>query len=176
MLEDFAPTLAAARARIAAVRPAAYARTRNAIDGAVSGLSPYITHGLVSLAEVLAGVVSQQAPQTLSVQHKWVFELGWREYFRHVWQHRGDGILQSLHEGLLPDEAYTHTLPADIREARTGVPVIDEAVRTLYTSGMLHNHARMWLASYVVHLRKVHWRVGADWRSEEHTSELQSPC
>jgi deoxyribodipyrimidine photo-lyase len=28
---------------------------------------------------------------------------------------------------------------------------------------MLHNHARMWLASYVVHLRKVHWRCGADW-------------
>ncbi|MGC8035725.1 FAD-binding domain-containing protein, partial [Salmonella enterica] len=25
------------------------------------------------------------------------------------------------------------------------------------------NHARMWLASYVVHLRKVHWRAGADW-------------
>ena len=56
MPETFAPTLAAAQARIAAVRPAAYARTRNAIDGAVSGLSPYITHGLISLADVLAGV------------------------------------------------------------------------------------------------------------------------
>jgi deoxyribodipyrimidine photo-lyase len=43
------------------------------------------------------------------------------------------------------------------------VPVIDEAVRTLYATGMLHNHARMWLASYVVHVRKVHWRAGADW-------------
>lgn len=28
---------------------------------------------------------------------------------------------------------------------------------------MLHNHARMWLASYVVHLRKVHLRCSADW-------------
>ena len=28
---------------------------------------------------------------------------------------------------------------------------------------MLTNHARMWLASYVVHVRKVHWRAGADW-------------
>jgi deoxyribodipyrimidine photo-lyase len=28
---------------------------------------------------------------------------------------------------------------------------------------MLHNHARMWLASYVVHVRQVHWRAGADW-------------
>jgi deoxyribodipyrimidine photo-lyase len=160
MHDTFAPTLAAARARIAAVRPAAYARTRNALDGAVSGLSPYITHGFVTLAEVLAGVASRQA---LDVQHKFVFELGWRAYFRHVWQHRGQAILQSLHAGPLPDDAYVRVLPADIRQACTGVPVVDQAVRSLQSTGMLHNHARMWLASYVVHVRKVHWRVAADW-------------
>ena len=159
-LPEFPPTRAAAQARIAAVRPAAYARTRNALDGAVSQLSPYITHGFVTLADVLAGVATRH---TLDVQHKFVYELGWRDYFRHVWQHRGDGILQSLHEGLLPDAAYARELPTDIRQAHTGVPVVDEAVRTLYATGMLHNHARMWLASYVVHLRKVHWRVAADW-------------
>jgi deoxyribodipyrimidine photo-lyase len=54
-------------------------------------------------------------------------------------------------------------LPADIRQGATGVPVVDRAVRELYATGTLHNHARMWLASYVVHLRKVHWRAGADW-------------
>jgi deoxyribodipyrimidine photo-lyase len=160
MRDVFAPTLAAAQARIAAVQPAAYARTRNTLGGAVSGLSPYITHGFVSLAEVLAGVATRQ---TLDVQHKFVYELGWRAYFRHVWRHRGDGILQSLHQGPLPDGAYARELPADIRQACTGVPVVDEAVRTLYATGMLHNHARMWLASYVVHVRKVHWRAGADW-------------
>ncbi len=156
----FAPTLAAAQARIAAVRPSAYARTRNALDGAVTGLSPYITHGFVTLADVLAGVSQRH---TLDIQHKFVYELGWRAYFRHVWQHRGSGILQSLHEGPLPEGAYAREVPADIRQACTGVPVVDEAVRTLYATGMLHNHARMWLASYVVHLRHVHWRVGADW-------------
>jgi deoxyribodipyrimidine photo-lyase len=158
--ETFAPTLAAAQARIAAVRPAAYARTRNALGGAVSQLSPYITHGFVTLAEVLAGVTARQM---LDVQHKFVYELGWRAYFRHVWQHRGKGILRSLHEGPLPEDAYAHGLPAEIRQACTGVPVVDEAVRTLYATGMLHNHARMWLASYVVHVRKLHWRAGADW-------------
>jgi deoxyribodipyrimidine photo-lyase len=55
------PTLAAARARISAVRPAVYARTRNALNGAVSGLSPYITHGFVTLAEVVAGVSGTRA-------------------------------------------------------------------------------------------------------------------
>lgn len=154
------PTLAAARSRIAAVRPAAYARTRNAIEGAVSGLSPYITHGFVNLTEVLAGVNAHHA---IEVQHKFVYELGWREFFRHVWQHQGAAIFRSLHDGPLPERAYDSELPADIREGRTGLQVVDMAVRELYATGTLHNHARMWLASYVVHLRKVHWRAGADW-------------
>ncbi len=160
MSEDFPPTLAAARARIAAVKPATYARTRNALDGAVTGLSPYITHGFVTLSDVLAGVVARDA---LDMQHKFVFELGWRAYFRHVWQYRGEAILSSLHNGPLPDNDYARVLPADIRYACTGVPVIDQAVRALYNTGMLHNHARMWLASYMVHIRKVHWRTAADW-------------
>ena len=158
------PTLTAARARIAAVRPEAYARSRNALDGAVSGLSPYLTHGLVTLPQVLAGVLAGVAPaQDLPVSHRFVFELGWRAYFRHVWAQRGDGILQSLHAGPLPDDAYRRELPAEVRAGRSGLPVLDRAVQTLYACGHLHNHARLWLASALVHLYRVHWRVGADW-------------
>jgi deoxyribodipyrimidine photo-lyase len=160
MLDTFPPTRQAALARVGAVRPSDYARSRNAIEGAVTGLSPYITHGLVSLPEVLAGVTVKHP---LDVQHKFVFELGWREYFRHVWAFRGEEIFESLREGTLPEACYANKLPADIRQAATGLPVIDMAVRTLYATGYLHNHARMWLASYVVHVRKVHWRVAADW-------------
>jgi deoxyribodipyrimidine photo-lyase len=159
-IDHFPPERSEALRRISTIRPGEYARSRNHLDGAVTRLSPYITHGLVSLPEVLAGVA---ANHTLDIQHKLVYELGWRAYFRHVWQHRGDGILQSFHPGPLPEQAYAQSVPEDIRQARTGVPVIDQSVRTLYATGYLHNHARMWLASYVVHLRKVHWRAGADW-------------
>jgi deoxyribodipyrimidine photo-lyase len=160
-IEAFLPTPEAAAARVAAIQPAEYARTRNHLDGAVTRLSPYLTHGFVTLRQVLATVLQQHGE--LPVQHKLVYEFGWREYFRHVWRERGDGILQSLHEGVLPDAAYRCELPDDIRQAATGVAAIDMAVKTLYATGWLHNHARMWLASYVVHLRKVHWRAGADW-------------
>ena len=156
----FEPTLQAAHERIKAVRPQDYARTRNALNGAVTRLSPYLTHGFVSLPEVYAGVASSYP---LDDQHKFVFELGWRAYFQHVWSHLGAGIHQSLHDGLMPEAAYAQTLPDDIVQAKTGVPAIDCAVRELYVTGYLHNHARMWLASYVVHLRKVHWHVGAEW-------------
>ncbi|WP_458071990.1 FAD-binding domain-containing protein [Rhodanobacter sp. BL-MT-08] len=158
--DRFAPTREAALLRIAAIRPSDYARSRNALDGAVTRLSPYLTHGFISLPAVHAAITARHA---IDAQHKLVYEFGWREYWHHVWSHRGDGIFDSLHEGLLPGDAYASALPDDIREARTGVPVIDRAVRQLYATGYLHNHVRMWLASYVVHLRKVHWRTGADW-------------
>lgn len=154
------PTRSAAMARIANVRPADYAQTRNHINGAVTGLSPYVTHGLVTLPEVLIELLRNEP---LAVNHKLVCELGWREFFRHAWSHSGEAIMQSLHPGPLPDDVYATALPDDIRQARTGVPVIDEAVRALYATGTLHNHGRMWLASYVVHTRQIHWRSGADW-------------
>ena len=156
----FEPNRQAALTRLAAVNPEAYARTRNALDGAVTHLSPYLTHGVLSLSEVYRSV---HARQPLDPKHKLVFELGWRAYWRHVWRHVGDGIHQSLHAGVLPDVAYSLEVPADVLEARTGIAAIDLAVRALYETGYLHNHARMWLASYLVHLRKVHWHTGAQW-------------
>lgn len=158
--ETFEPTPAAAAARLAGVSLDRYARTRNFLDGAVTRLSPYITHGFLTLPEVLAAV---HARRPLGVREKFVYELAWREFFRHVWRHAGEGIFASLHAGPLPDDAYAAIVPSDVQEARTGVPVVDRAVRQLYDTGWLHNHARMWVASYLVHLRRVHWRAGADW-------------
>ena len=162
-LQVFAPSHAAALLRLQAVTPAAYARSRNALDGAVTGLSPYLTHGLLGLAEAARHV---HARHPLTFDDKLVFEFAWREFFHHVWSRaarQGDAILQDMHGQLPWHGSYADTVPADIREGRTGVPAIDCAVRVLYATGYLHNHARMWLASYVVHLRKVHWRAGADW-------------
>ena len=162
-LQHFLPSHAAALKRIDAIDPAQYARSRNALDGAVTGLSPYLTHGMVGTAEV-ARAIQQRSP--LSFDDKLVFELGWREFFHHVWSRAplgGDGILNNMHGEPPWRGHYKDTLPLDIREGRTGVPVIDNAVRVLYATGYLHNHVRMWLASYTVHVRKVHWRAGADW-------------
>jgi deoxyribodipyrimidine photo-lyase len=158
--DHFPPTAAAALERLAAVDLDRYARTRNSLTGAVSRLSPYITHGFLTLPEIFHTL---NARHPLPRQHKFVYELGWREYARHLWRVHGDDIFRSLRPGILPDGHYAHELPADLREGRTGIPAIDLAVRTLYETGYLHNHVRMWLASYVVHLRKVSWRVGADW-------------
>jgi deoxyribodipyrimidine photo-lyase len=40
---------------------------------------------------------------------------------------------------------------------------MDAFIADLLTSGYVHNHARMWLASYIVHHLKMDWREAADW-------------
>jgi len=156
----FPPTPEAARARLDAVEPQAYASSRNHLEGAVTRLSPYLTHGLLTLPEAYRAI---DARTPLEPQDKLVFEFGWREYHHHIWAHRGARIHHSLHTGLHEESLYASRVPEDVRQASTGIPVIDEAVRTLYATGYLHNHARMWLASYLVHIRKVHWHAGAGW-------------
>jgi deoxyribodipyrimidine photo-lyase len=161
-LRSFEPTHASAHARAAHTSPSHYARTRNALDGGVTGLSPYLTHGIISLPEVARTVAARHR---VDYSDKLVFELGWRAFFHHVWASASqpDAILADMRPANLWSGPYASVLPADIAEGRTGVKAIDAAVRQLYATGYLHNHARMWLASYCVHLRKVHWRAGADW-------------
>jgi deoxyribodipyrimidine photo-lyase len=154
--DHFEPTNAALEARLSAIDIAAYGTTRNHLNGKVTQLSPYITHGFITIPELF-----DRLPE-LKLSDKLAFEFGWREFFHHVWSRESDRILTDMRPGL-PGVRYANELPDDIREGRTGLAVIDRAIHQLYATGYLHNHARMWVASYVVHLRKVHWRTGADW-------------
>jgi len=55
----YEPTPAAAQAQLEAVDPAAYARTRNHLEGAVTGLGPYVTHGFLNLPQVRDHLVAR---------------------------------------------------------------------------------------------------------------------
>lgn len=149
-----------ALARIDAVDLAQYARTRNALRGRVSQLGPYLTHGVTDVPEVLERLASRGP---LGWSDKFVYELGWREYAQHVWRALGDDLWQEPVSPPADSAMYAHEMPQDVVTASTGVAIIDEQIRALYATGLLHNHARMWIASYLVHLRKVEWRVGAAW-------------
>jgi deoxyribodipyrimidine photo-lyase len=72
-MRSFEPTAQAARARLAEVHPDTYAQTRNFLNGAVTGLSPYITHGIINLRDAYTDV---HARYPLDAKHKFVFELG----------------------------------------------------------------------------------------------------
>jgi deoxyribodipyrimidine photo-lyase len=49
------------------------------------------------------------------------------------------------------------------RRGRTGLPVVDAAMREMYVTGRMHNRARMLVASYLTKHMMTHWRIGCDW-------------
>ncbi len=148
----------AALQRARAVDPSTYARTRNHLRGAVSRLSPYLTHGLVSVPEVLAIAAPDAAG-------KFAQELAWREFFQLVYEREGRSIFTDRF-GPQPRRSAAfqpHRLPRAIVEGSTGIDALDDAVRALVDDGYVHNHARMWLASVVCHMAGADWRAGAAW-------------
>jgi deoxyribodipyrimidine photo-lyase len=179
----------AAEQRLAAIDPARYGASRNHLDGAVTRLSPYIRHGVLTLAEVreavferlrapvesepklqgelfpFASAARSWTPAQRRAGEKLINELGWRDYWQRLWYQLGDGIwvdLEPLKTGH-PPEAYAPELPGDIAAGATGLACIDGFAAELSGTGWLHNHARMWLAAYVVHWRRVRWQAGARW-------------
>jgi deoxyribodipyrimidine photo-lyase len=145
------------------IQPARYAKGRNFLDGPVTRLSPYIRHGALSLAEVRDAVFAKLRSRTDG--EKLINELGWRDYWQRLWQQLGHGIWRDQEElktGHHPG-AYSPELPADIAEGRTGLACMDGFITELHSTGWLHNHARMWLAAYLVHWRRIRWQAGAQW-------------
>ena len=141
------------------IDPVLYSRTRNFLDGAVTGLSPWITHGFVNVRECTQ-ILAAKYP--MSFEDKLIFEFAWREFFKHAHGELGNGILIDVRRPVWSGR-YNQILPDDVREGRTGVKAIDAGIELLYETGYLHNHVRMWIASYLVHMRKVDWKVGANW-------------
>lgn len=149
----------AALAMLARIDPARYARSRNYLDGAVTRLSPYIRHGMLSLAEVRDGVMRH------TDHAKLINELAWRDYWQRVYAQIGDGIWQDREPYKTGWQAtdYARVLPDDVAQGTTGLACMDAFVETLVTTGYIHNHARMWLAAYLIHWRRVAWQAGAAW-------------
>lgn len=161
LIDAFPPGRRAALERLAAIRPDRYARTRNFLNGAVTRLSPYLRHGILSLAEVRDAVLARaRAPRDAE---KLVQELAWRDYYRRVYGAIGTRVwddLEVLKTGWSVDD-YAHDLPDDVRMGATGLTCIDAFTRDLTSTGYVHNHARMYFAAYVVHHRRVRWQAGA---------------
>lgn len=49
------------------------------------------------------------------------------------------------------------------KRGRTGLPIVDAAMRELYVTGRMHNRARMLVASYLTKHLMTDWRVGLKW-------------
>ena len=154
---------AAAEAALVQVAPQDYAASRNFLAGAVTRLSAAIRHGVLSLTEVRDAAL--RAVDHSDEAAKLIQELGWRDYWQRVYAAIGDGIWQDQNPATSgePPASYAHALPPDIAEGRTELACMDAFRHELVATGYLHNHARLWLAAYLVHWRRVAWQTGARW-------------
>ncbi|MCU0447069.1 MAG: deoxyribodipyrimidine photolyase [Microscillaceae bacterium] len=145
--------------QIEAIDPIEYGKSRNYIDGAVTKLSPYISRGVISTRQVAIRTLARGFEA--SEIESFLKELAWRDYFQQVWIALGDKIDQDIKQA--QTQVSNHQIAQNIVEAHTGITAIDQGIRTLYDTGYMHNHLRMYVASMACNIAQSHWLVPAQW-------------
>ncbi|MFK7916375.1 MAG: FAD-binding domain-containing protein, partial [Pseudomonadales bacterium] len=146
-----------------------YAQHRNTDYGpaeptAVSRLSPYIRHRLISESEVLSKVLAQQDPKQAD---KFVQEVFWRTYFKGHLEHK-PYLWSSYRQHLATqfERLDQQTALADQYQCAiggmTGIEPFDLWAQELIDINYLHNHTRMWFASIWIFTLELPWQLGAD--------------
>ncbi len=132
---------------------------------ATSAVSAYLNVGAITTKQCInaALAVNQRKLDSGSKgATTWITELIWREFFRHVIV----GFARvSRHE---PFQLTTRRIEweqnpghlAAWREGRTGVPIVDAAMRQLAQTGWMHNRLRMIAAMYLTKDLFLDWRLG----------------
>lgn len=145
---------------------AAYSYRRNHIEPAhlnVSRLSAALRYRLITEDEILHD--TQQA-YDFSASEKWLQEVCWRRYWK-GWLEMRPGVWSSWRQRV---GTLRSTLPESVLQraekvaaGESGVACMDAIAHELITTGYLHNHARMWWASFWIHAERLPWELGADW-------------
>lgn len=144
------------------IHPLKYAKTRNYLQGYVTQLSRYISSGVISISSIVDTILEHD---DFSTSTPLLQQLLWRAYFKHVLSFNPEATSLSLglYKTGFNETDYSHELPDDILNAQTPNLIINYFISTLVQEGYLHNHARLYLSSYMIHFRRIHWSVGANW-------------
>ncbi|MFJ4141219.1 deoxyribodipyrimidine photo-lyase [Pseudomonas sp. NPDC089734] len=130
-----------------------------------SQLSPYLAAGVISPRQCLHAALMGnngefETGNTGTVT--WINELLWREFYKHILV----GYPRvSRHRAFRPEtEAVKwRNAPDELaawQEARTGLPIIDAAMRQLLETGWMHNRLRMIVAMFLTKNLLIDWREG----------------
>lgn len=151
---------ALAQLDIFAARAHRYARERNFVVAGhrnVSQLSAAIQHRLISQNEVITRVLESHPLPTVE---KFVQEVLWRSYWKGWLEAHPAVWTDYLHHVDTCSQEHLDKAAAVIA-GRSGCAVMDDFSRELRATGYLHNHARMWWASFWIHQQGLPWGLGA---------------
>jgi deoxyribodipyrimidine photo-lyase len=140
-------------------------RDRPDRDG-TSRLSPHLRFGELSPRQVwhAAHFAAAQRPALASDVGKFLSELGWREFSRHLLFDHPDLARKNLQSSFdaFPWRHDARALRAWQR-GQTGYPIVDAGMRELWHTGVMHNRVRMVVASFLVKHLLIDWREGEAW-------------
>ncbi|AZC33338.1 Deoxyribodipyrimidine photolyase [Pseudomonas chlororaphis subsp. piscium] len=130
-----------------------------------SQLSPYLAAGVLSPRQCLHAALQNNRGEFASGSPgavTWINELLWREFYKHILV----GYPRvSRHRAFRPEtEAVAwRDAPDELaawQQARTGLPIIDAAMRQLLETGWMHNRLRMIVAMFLTKNLLIDWRLG----------------
>ncbi|MGB1443066.1 MAG: cryptochrome/photolyase family protein [Paracoccaceae bacterium] len=133
-----------------------------------SRLSQFLTLGEISPRQVWH-VACQALMQGAADAEAFIKQLVWREFGYHLMYHTphittGNWSEKWDHFPWQEDEDHPHVLAW--KQGRTGIPLIDAAMREIYVTGYMHNRGRMNVGSYLTKHLLTHWRIGQKWFEE----------
>ena len=145
--------------RIENIDPIEYGKSRNYLSGAVTGLAPYISRGVISTKLIFDSVLKRG--YSVDEIESFLKELAWRDYWQQIWIGRGYEIDSDIRNQ--QPRAERNGVPVNIINGQTGIEAIDNGVFEFYRTGYLHNHLRMYIASCATNLGRCAWIQPAQW-------------
>ena len=126
----------------------------------VSGLSPYISHGIINEIEIINKSLKKYS---FVKNEKFIQEILWRVYWKgwlelrpNVWlDYLND--LKKIKENFKNNQNYLIAI-----DGKTNIECFNYWVNELKENNYLHNHARMWFASIWIFTLKLPWQLGAE--------------
>lgn len=130
---------------------------------ATSRVSPYLAAGVLSGRQCF--VAAHQAIAAGAREDGvacWINEVAWRDFYIQILYHFPR---VSMHRAFKPEtEALQWNPPGEAFEAwkagKTGVPIVDAAMRQLNQTGWMHNRLRMIAAMFLSKNLFIDWRLG----------------
>lgn len=131
------------------------------VNDKTTKLSAYLKFGCVSIREVFAAVLT-----TYGVSHGLVRELIWREFYANI-THFFPRVISTGDRNSAFKEKYNHLKwhynqqwLERWKEGRTGVPLVDAAMRQMNVTGWMHNRCRMVVAMFFTKDMMMDWTIG----------------
>ena len=142
---------------------------------ATSQLSAYLTIGSLSprhcYLQAIKALENSQANSDIANTdnvdnediNRWISELAWRDFYRHVLANKPELIRHQAYKNET-DIKINWSYDKDDFQAwcagKTGVPLVDAAMRCLNSTGFMHNRLRMVTAMFLTKDLLIDWRWG----------------